>query len=236
MTVVGELVEAQVGDDGQPGAAATLARTARARMPVGSVAQPPSASRRAGMPKSITAPTPASAAARTASGRGGFAVLDHPGHQRQWPRLGQPVRDEQRLDEVGRVQPGLGDEATQPGVLRSRRGRSTGKPAPAARDGVMAVILLRRWGEGRRCGSSRPAEGGRLGSAAQVGGEAGGEAVEAGWSPTVATRVSSTRTSAAVAAASWSRSQTTSMWSVRKPSGTGRRGGHRPQRPHGSRR
>ena len=86
--------------------------------------------------------------------RGGLAqgvpgVLDHARHRADRLRLADALLDEQRQDQVGRVQPGLARPAgAAPGVRRSRRGRTT-------RESALIELLLtsRAWSARLAAGS-----------------------------------------------------------------------------------
>ena len=91
------------------------ARSASAtlRMPAGSDAADPTASRSAGMPNTISPPTPASTASTAAALSVSLVCCTTPGHRRDRRRRVQALFDEHRQHQIGGMQPGLGHQPAQ---------------------------------------------------------------------------------------------------------------------------
>ena len=138
VAVVGELVEAQVGhhDERVADLGARRRRTARLRMPSGSVAPLPTASRVAGHAEQHDAAEPRGRRLRDSRAQRGARVLHDAGHRRDRRRGVEPLAHEQRQHETGRVQPGLGDEPTQ-------RRRAPQPPRTLGREAHDQVALRR---------------------------------------------------------------------------------------------
>ena len=88
---------------------------ASARIPAGSSAAEPRASLTAGTPKSMSPPTPASTASAAALRRLSLVCWTTPGMEATGCGSRDPLLDEERQHQVGRLDAGLGDEAPHGG-------------------------------------------------------------------------------------------------------------------------
>ena len=138
VAVVGELVEAQVAHHRER--VADLGDHVGDRDVEDAVGVERAASRwrpsRSGMPNSITPPSPSSAASAAALQQRVAGVLDDAGHRGDRPRLGDAPRARTAAAPAGAARArSRRPSAAAPGVVRSRRGRTTG---PHARSSVIA--------------------------------------------------------------------------------------------------